>query len=359
MNRLLLPVLGVTLALGSCNSRETVRTPQLSASAPRYASLDAILDAGTGTAASLQTSPTSTAQLATPVAALPAWIGRPMRLREHEDADTFEQVISLSLKQRGQAHENLVMVTVPRSRAALERLVDGSTRFKGKPTEAGIRSELAAMFPGITMQVVTRPASNTYGPYGLAIGRNAGGARCLYAWQWIEEAPAVESGQTALTPLSLRVRLCRDDITAEAMAASVNQLRLQARFEGAPVDAPVSMAAQPSAEAPRRARHEGRDAHRTGIERAPRPMRAPSPSIASRAPPDLSGRRYLGADPSPASGPAPSQPAASAPVAARAIHGALAGLGGPTPASRSVPIRADLPPEAYRGPATKSSRGQP
>ncbi len=58
---------------------------------------------------------------------------------------------------------------MPRGSAAGEASPAG-----GRPTETGIRAELAAAFPGTAMQVVTRPAANAYGPYGLAVGRAAG-----------------------------------------------------------------------------------------------------------------------------------------------------------------------------------------
>ena len=182
MTRLVRSALGLALALaagtlGAC----TPTARQAASQGPRYASLDATFDPRASTAPERR---------ASPVAVLPPWIGRPIRLREHDDADRFEQAVSLSLAPRGQTRENLVIVAAPRSREAAERLT-GLSAMMAKPSEAGIRSELEAGFPGIPMQVVTRPASNAYGPYGLAIGHSAAGARCLYAWQWIEEAPAL------------------------------------------------------------------------------------------------------------------------------------------------------------------------
>jgi Cellulose biosynthesis protein BcsN len=93
-----------------------------------------------------------------------------------------------------------------------------------KPTEAGIRSELASQFPKMPMQVVDRPRSNAYGPYGLAVGRWANGTRCVYAWQWIDNVKGTPSGEGG--PASVRVRLCRKDVTLDQLAANVDRLKI-------------------------------------------------------------------------------------------------------------------------------------
>ncbi len=196
----------------------------------------------------------------------------------------------------------------------------------GKPTEAGIRAELAGAFPGVAMQVVTRPSANAYGPYGLAIGRN-GATRCLYAWQWIAEAPVLAGGAPA--PLSLRLRLCREDMTFEAMAAAVTQLRLVPRFAGAPVAGPA------------RAAHRPRKA-------ASHPSR-PAPVAAAAAPgPAPPGARYLGDA-------AEGGPATIGASPAPMMRNVLAGtVDAPSAALASLPPGAAiLPPEATRGPAPR------
>ncbi len=156
-----LALAAVTVALGACTAQER-------AAAPRFSSLDTAFPA-----ASVQ-------RRATPVVVLPAWIGRPVALRERDGAGGFEQAIAFSAPSHRGGRDDLVLVSSPKE-GALDAVLGG------KPTEAGIRAELTSAFPGLAMQVVTRPSANAYGPYGLAIGRN-GAARCLYAWQWIAEA---------------------------------------------------------------------------------------------------------------------------------------------------------------------------
>lgn len=284
--------LALTLAafgLSACTAREASRP----AAGPRYASLDALID---GPARP------EPARAATPMAVLPAWIGRPTRLREADRPDAFEQAVSLGAGPRGTSRENLVMLRLVRGDAA-------EASAGGKPSEAGIRAELAAQFADTPMQVVTRPAANAYGPYGLAVGRTSDGARCLYAWQWIEAAPALDPDARRPEPVSLRLRLCRADVTAEALAAAMNQIRLVPRFAGAP----IVMAHRP----PATARHVGAASPRTQPARAePWPGRAEP------------GRRYLGV----AQAARPPAPEAAA-----------------EPATGSG-LAADLPPEALRGP---------
>ena len=67
-----------------------------------------------------------------------------------------------------------------------------------KPTQEGIRLELSERFPQRAMQVVARPMRNVYGPFGLAIGRGAGEARCIYAWQWIDDAGDLRSSRASV-----------------------------------------------------------------------------------------------------------------------------------------------------------------
>jgi hypothetical protein len=82
---------------------------------------------------------------------------------------------------------------------------------------------------------VSRPARNAHGPIGIAVGKRADGARCLFAWQWIDDASASDSAgwlQMAASlsarsnPASLRVRVCRKDHTLDDLAAAVEAVGL-------------------------------------------------------------------------------------------------------------------------------------
>jgi len=95
-----------------------------------------------------------------------------------------------------------------------------------KPTEAAIRAELTAEFPGMEMRVVDPPRSNAYGVYGLATGRSAKGASCIYAWQWLDRLETPDAGDV-VTPASLRLRLCALGATPDQLARLFDQIRLQ------------------------------------------------------------------------------------------------------------------------------------
>ena len=89
-----------------------------------------------------------------------------------------------------------------------------------KPTEAGIRSEILSRFPDTSMQIVPKPLANRFGPFGLAIGRNADATRCLFAWQWIDGL-----GEDAM-PASVRLRLCRQGMTVDDLARAMQGLAI-------------------------------------------------------------------------------------------------------------------------------------
>ena len=223
--------------------------------------------------------------------------------------------------------------------------------------------------------MVTRPAKNTYGPYGLAIGQAPHGARCLYAWQWIEDGPALDPATGAPGPFSLRVRICRDDITLEAMAAAMNQLELVPRFSGTPV--PVADTARPGSGITRRRRlvNAASARPRGGAGRVSRPavrqasrddaqdevpsrpvstaMRS-APAARERiapiaAAPSPDGRRYLGVSETPAAQPEFARDTAPGPAAMRSAYV------GTAPSPQTGALSADLPPEALRGPSVRAS----
>ncbi|WP_267426903.1 cellulose biosynthesis protein BcsN [Methylobacterium sp. GC_Met_2] len=318
------------LALGACTARDEVRS---SSGGARYASLDAIADGRRHSARA-----TAPARPATPVVVLPDWIGRPVRLQERDAADEFEQSVSLSLAPRGGTRENLVLLRMSHTEAGAE-VVSGDLVPGGRPTEAGIRAELVAAFPGTVMHVVPHPAANAYGPYGLAVGRTAGGARCLYAWQWIAAAPELDPASRGSASLSLRVRLCRDDIPLDAMAAAVNQIKLVTRYEGSPV------IGTPAPRAPSAARRHARPRTVVG---SPDPTPAGTAGQAATLP---AGRRYLGI-PDAAATPDDGQALRDAGPGPAALSRAFVGAQPPAPAEAIV---ADLPPEALRGPVARAA----
>ena len=101
-----------------------------------------------------------------------------------------------------------------------------------RPSETGIAREIESRFPGMEMQTVPVLLQNAYGPYGLAAGRRGNGERCIYAWQWIEDGGNMSSVLRnsafavfqGAAPVSVRIRLCRANASADQLAAVVDEL---------------------------------------------------------------------------------------------------------------------------------------
>lgn len=114
----------------------------------------------------------------------------------------------------------------------------------GPPSEAGMKREILARYPKVPMRIVTQPRQNALGVFGLAIGRASNGARCLFAWQWVDDirrGGAQNSGFSILgkrfggsaptagaAAASIRVHMCRKDATVDDLAATVEGLTLAA-----------------------------------------------------------------------------------------------------------------------------------
>ncbi len=114
----------------------------------------------------------------------------------------------------------------------------------GPPSEAGMKREILARYPKVPMRIVTQPRQNSLGVFGLAIGRANNGARCIFAWQWVDDVRrggAQNSGFSILgkrfggsapsagaAAASIRVHMCRKDATVDDLAATVEGLSLAA-----------------------------------------------------------------------------------------------------------------------------------
>jgi len=159
------------------------------------------------------------------ILALPAEAGRGGRLDERQYANGWRQSQSLDGRKFGGDWNDLAIDL---------RMKPGSGAGKadipmGKPTQEGVRKEILARFPGVPMRVVGRPMSNALGPFGLAVGA-AGTVRCAFAWQWVDDMrhPAgAKSFFAASGPAaSIRMRLCRENVTADQLAALFERLEV-------------------------------------------------------------------------------------------------------------------------------------
>ena len=253
-----------------------------------------------------------------PIVSLPEQSGTVESVRTHEYVDGLRQDILLRGGSIRTRHDSITVLARTDGRASLDERVPIY-----KPTEAGIRSELGGQFPHVAMQVAERDSSNSYGPYGLALGR-VGDVRCLYMWQWIDSNRLPpEAGLVG--PVSVRVRLCRADTTFDAMAALVDHLSIggagsqvasnDIHVISAPVEAPAALREKVAkthhrkphiAAVPHRTRVAHRDEDAMQTERhlmAPSPAQAlaPRPALdqtastgAANLASDLPSQAYLG-----------------------------------------------------------------
>ncbi|NVN86933.1 MAG: cellulose biosynthesis protein BcsN [Rhodopseudomonas sp.] len=162
----------------------------------------------------------SSAELA--IATLPSEAGRIAKITSQPFPDGIRQTIAYDGVIPGlkPGQINLSLRTATRLEPG-----DGPAIALYKPTEAAIRAELASEFPTMEMRIVDPPRSNAYGVYGLAAGKWANGAACIYAWQWLERLDALDTSDVA-APVSLRVRYCRMGATPNQLASLIDGIRL-------------------------------------------------------------------------------------------------------------------------------------
>lgn len=319
-------------------------------------------------------SPLAANAAAEPVLFLPVEAGGVLRVREQHFRNGTRQEIVLAGASSG---ENVLEVSVRTSGG--DEAPHGMLQM-GKPSQRGIAIETAARFRGVPMMVVTKPMSNAFGPFGLAVGRRENGERCVFAWQWIDDIRGEAGGFGALmsgaAPASVRLRMCRNNMTLDEIAALMEGLRRGDRAgierlvrmdrrgvdergsiiagAGAPQGVVAPMAATLESALPKPAPVVVPQA----VTRAPPPPR-PRPSVAARP------REVAHARPARTS----AQPAASA--AASAAQAPGWGVAAPVPAgprymapvgadvtssARPAPPRAGLsgglPARAYLGPGS-------
>lgn len=72
------------------------------------------------------------------------------------------------------------------------------------PSAAALHSEMRNALPGATMTIDPVIRSNSFGAYGLALGKSSDGEACVYAWQQIKTWPTDGKSYAA----SVRLRYC-------------------------------------------------------------------------------------------------------------------------------------------------------
>jgi hypothetical protein len=145
-----------------------------------------------------------------------------LQVRERDTTNGFHQDLVLAWAKEGH----------PENRIEIDVITKPAQKGIGKPSEAGIRSEILSRYPGVPMKIVLKPKENGLGTFGLAVGVRSDGARCVFAWQWVDDIRDTggKSGFSKMmarsTPASVRVAMCRRDMTLDTLATLVESLSL-------------------------------------------------------------------------------------------------------------------------------------
>ena len=302
---------------------------------------------------------------ASAAATLPQTAGRIVQVSERRYKDGLAQEIVLAgeRNQRGENRIDISFQLQPES----EQLRDNAIKLH-RPDEIRIARELEERFPDVAMATVPVLLQNGYGPYGLAAGLR-GNERCIYAWQWIDDAGnvtgrpgnAVSAIFTGPTPVSVRIRLCRSGVSADQLASLVNELVIGG-VRRAP-GAPVSPGGDALSAAGGGAAFDGYRLPRSGAVAAPLPandgfVARPVPRrIAHHAKRHRVARRRHGQEAvyneppqyyAPQSQAYVAPPQQATPAQPQQLYAPP--VYAPQPAGRR-PLDPSLPPQAYRGPA--------
>jgi hypothetical protein len=326
------------------------------------------ITAGDGLSAPIASAPDESAKDA--ILFLPEDAGAPGRMSERQYANGWRQSVSLDGQQVAGGWNDLA-VDIMTDEAGERR---GANIPMGKPSQDGVRREILARFPGTPMRIVGRPMRNALGPFGLAIGVGAGGVRCAFAWQWVDDLRAVKGGRSFFgreLPASVRMRLCRKGVTADQLASWYEGLDLSgaAKIERV-VEAAKNGTAGRVVEYSRDATTlgdvvdpsmslEGSLAGRAPVSRAEPAAPGPAPRRQ-----DASRRRRAAPRAEPESAPEPYEPPAQPSLAGGRNYLAPVAGGAPAPSYQTAPVtrgagfgpaRLDpgLPAQAYQGPASR------
>ena len=162
-------------------------------------------------------------QAALMMAALPAPIGDVRAVQETSYPNGLRQTATLDGAVSGLGRNSLEIAV-----ATLATSGPGGVAVR-PPSEAAIRREITQRYPGLDMRILTQPRRNALGVFGLAVGKAKSGARCAFAWQWVEDFGQTDDRSFfarggAPTPASIRIHLCRSDATVDDLAAAIEGL---------------------------------------------------------------------------------------------------------------------------------------
>jgi hypothetical protein len=354
MTRKILLVLPLLAATAACNT-----------GASNGPSLDMMAQAqAPASVAATRATPPRATDVDNALARLPEGAGAVKAVRERNYPNGTSQDIALESDAPGALNHVAVAIQSGRALASKEKVP------VWKPGEAGVKEELAREFSGLPMRVVVNGGyENRYGRFGVAIGRDGDALRCIYAWQYIEDArrafghgQRIQLSGAETAPAALRVKLCRADSTVDELVAHVKALVVdipESYASAPPVTLRIPTERAPRAHASRA--HYARRAPRTEPDPAPGVYPAPPGYGATPVAPPAYAPAYGGQLQPPRVQPPQFQPGqVQPPVAAggpRYLAPVPGGAGGGM--APNAGLNPSLPPQAYRGPGAARPPADP
>lgn len=101
----------------------------------------------------------------------------------------------------------------------IERSTKPDLKLSRAPSADALRREMAEALPGVRMAIDPVIRSNSFGPYGVALGTSTDGAACVYAWQQVRSWPGLDK-----TVASVRLRYCDQKMQPATLANIMQSL---------------------------------------------------------------------------------------------------------------------------------------
>ncbi len=159
---------------------------------------------------------------------LPMMAGRMIAAREKRYANGIEQIMVLESEAAADG-ENRIEVRVTQPGKSDDRIKNEYLQVRNTRQEQ-IRSDMKEFVWGIPMEIVASVEANAYGTYGYALGRSKLGYNCLLGWQnvkgVVKERRLLGFTTTSHTEMSVRLRICRTDLSAEQLVSIIRGMRI-------------------------------------------------------------------------------------------------------------------------------------
>jgi hypothetical protein len=159
---------------------------------------------------------------------LPMMTGPVIAVREKRYANGVEQIMVLESEAAADG-ENRVEIRVVQNGKSDDRIKNEYLQVRTTRQEQ-IRSDFKEFVWGVPMRIVSAVEGNAYGTYGYALGQSKQGYNCLLGWQNVKgvmrEKRLLGLMTTANTQMSVRLRICRTDLTADQLVSIIRGMRI-------------------------------------------------------------------------------------------------------------------------------------